>query len=267
MVFIGFTDVVLRGEGGVVNMVLFSFPLCIGIWAGGRLVRSRDRVAQELAERSRLLERQREQTAQLAVEVERTRLASELDSAARVRVREMIELAELGELAQPHDPGRAQEAFARIERMGRESLNEMRGLLGVLRGDERGKRSPRPTLAQIETLLGEARRGGRLVDLEVKGERRPLPSGVELAAYRTLQHAMVAVRGVDGEPATIELRYMAGALELEVHGFLTDGASADAAMMAARERIAAHGGTFSADSPTVGRRVLRAHLPVPAAHG
>src|SRR5205814_10280568 len=68
MIFIGFTDVVLRDQGGVVAMVAFSFPLCIGMWAGGRFVRSRDQVAEELAERSRLLERQREQTAELAVE-------------------------------------------------------------------------------------------------------------------------------------------------------------------------------------------------------
>jgi signal transduction histidine kinase len=267
MVFIGLTDVVLTDQGGVVDMVLFSFPLCIGIWAGGRLVRSRDIVAGELGERSRLLERQREQTAQLAVEVERTRLASELDSAARASVREMIEVAERGELSLPGDPAGAREAFARIERMGRRSLNEMRGLLGVLRSDERGTRSPRPTLAQLETLLCEARRGGRMVDLEVTGERRPLPGGVELAAYRALQHALVAVRGADAEPATIQLRYMAGALELEVRGFPTEGAGADAAVMAARERVTAHGGTFVADSPAVGRRVLRARLPILATHG
>lgn len=267
MVFIGLTDVVLDDQGGVAAMVAFSFPLCIGIWAGGRVVRSRDRVVDELAQRSRMLERRREQTARLAVEVERTRLASELDSAARIRVREMIELAEHGEVAHPHDPERAQETFARIERIGRVSLNEMRGLLGVLRSDERASRSPRPTLAQIETLLDEARRGGRLVDLEVKGERRPLPSGVELAAYRTVQHAMVAVRGADGEPATIALRYTPRALELEVHGFPTGGPSADAALMAARERVTAHGGTFAAEGAALGRRVLRAQLPIPAAHG
>src|SRR5919197_721717 len=261
MVFIGFTDVVLADEGGVVGMVAFSFPLCIGTWGGGRFVRSRDRIAEALAEKSRQLERQRERTAELAVEVERTQLASELDAAARDRVREMIELATRGEgilLAAPED---ARDAFARIETMGRESLNEMRGLLGVLRSDERAARSPRPTLAQIETLLAEARRGGRVVELEIEGERRPLPGGIELAAYRVLQHALVAVRGGDAEPATIQLRYLPGALELEVRGLPTEGRGADAALMAARERVVAHGGSFSSDS-SLGRRVLRAHLPV-----
>jgi signal transduction histidine kinase len=264
MIFLGFTDQIL--EDDVLGMAIFSWPLCGGIWAAGLVARSRDVVAEELAERSRMLERQREQTAQLAVEVERTRLASDLDAAARSRVREIIELAERGELLDGN-AARARELFLRIEREGRESLNQMRGLLGVLRSDERGARSPRPTLAQIETLLEEARAGGRLVDLEVEGERRPLPGGVELAAYRALQHALVAVSGADGEPATVELRFLADALELEVRGFPAEGCGAEAALAAARERVTAHGGSFSADSPDALRRVLRAHLPVVAASG
>jgi signal transduction histidine kinase len=265
MVFIGLTDVVLTKEGGVIGMVLFSFPLCIGSWVGGRFVRSRDELSDQLAERSRQLERRREQTAALAVEVERTRLASELDATARARVREIVDLAERGERSAATNPDGARESFPRIERMGRDSLNDMRGLLGVLRSDERGRRAPRPTLAQLETLLADARHGGRLVELEVKGERRPLPSGVELAAYRAVQHALVAVRGVNGEPATIELRYLPGALEIEVCGMPVSGSGGGVALVAAKERVKVHGGSFETDSST-GRCVVRARLPVAAAH-
>jgi len=264
---IGFTDPVADDEGGVVAMLAFALPLCSVLWAAGRLVRSGEKLAVKLEEQSHQLERQREQTAQLAVEVERTQLASELDLAARDRVREMIELAEIGERSLASDPQAAPVTFGRIERLGRDSLNEMRGLLGVLRGDERGARSPRPTLAAIETLLAEARRGGRLVELQVEGERQTLPGGVELAAYRVLQHALVAVRGEDGEPATVELRYLHGTLEVEVSGLPGDGSSARAAVLAARERVTSHGGSFSADSSAVGRTVLRARLPTVAAHG
>jgi signal transduction histidine kinase len=267
MVFIGFTDVALDEGGGVVGMVLFSFPLCIGTWGAGRLVRSRERVANQLADRSRLLERQREQTAELAVEVERTRLALDLDAAARVRVREIIALAERGERSVAADPEYLRDAFSRIERTGRESLNELRGLLGVLRSDERGTRAPRPTLVEIEALLAQARAGGRFVDLEVEGERRPLPDGVELAAYRAVQHALVAVHGGDDDPATVHLRYLPGALELEVRGVASEGSSAEAALAAARERVTAHGGRFSTDTTPRQRRVLRVRLPVVAAGG
>jgi len=267
MVFIGFTDVVLEDEGGPLGFVVFSFPLCTGVWIAGRAVRSREQVADQLRERSLLLERQREQTAALAVEVERTRLATDLDAAARSRVRELIELAASAEQSARTDPERMRDAFGRIERIGRQSLNELRGLLGVLRSDERGRRAPRPTLAELDTLLAEARAGGRLVDYAVEGQRRPLPEGVELAAYRAVQHALVAVRGEEQEPATVQLRYLPAALDLEVRGFPIEGSGAIAAVAAARERVTAHGGTFSSHSDAPARRVLRAHLPVVVGSG
>ena len=265
MVFVGATDRALQGIGGLGQMVLFSFPLCLVSWGAGRAAWSRDRIADRLATQTALLERQRERTAELAVEVERTRLASDLDMAARVRVREMIELAQRGELALAADPDGARAAFARIERIGRESLNEMRGLLGVLRSDDRGSRAPRPTLAEIDSLLEEARAGGRVVDLELEGDRRPLPPGIELATYRALQHGLAAVSGASEDPATVALRYRPDALELEIRGMPGEDAWAEAAVAAARERIVAQGGSFSSDSPS-GRRVLRATLPVAVAH-
>jgi signal transduction histidine kinase len=105
------------------------------------------------------------------------------------------------------------------------------------------------------------------VDLEIVGERRSLGAGVELAAYRTVQHALAAVNGTDRQPATVQLRYLSGALELEVRGFPPDGSAAAAALLAARERVMAHGGTFSTDSPASGQRVLRARLAVVATDG
>jgi len=92
LLFIGYTDVVLEGDG--VGFATFAFPLCAGTWWAGRVVGSRDAVAAELQTRSLALERQREQTARMAVEVERTRLATDLDVAARARLHTMIALAE-----------------------------------------------------------------------------------------------------------------------------------------------------------------------------
>jgi len=267
MVFIGFTDVVLADNGGPVGFVVFSFPLCIGVWIAGRVVRSGEQVAEQLADKSRLLERQREKTAALAVEVERTRLASDLDAATRARVRELIELAASAEKSHGTDPKRLRDTFGRIEQIGRESLNELRGLLGVLRSDERGRRAPRPTLVELDTLLAEARAGGRLVDFEVEGERRPLPGSLELALYRAVQHALVAIRGDEHEPATVQLRYLPAAVDLEVRGFPIEGSAAVAALAAARERVTAQGGTFSSHSDVPARRVLRAHLPVVVGSG
>jgi signal transduction histidine kinase len=141
----------------------------------------------------------------------------------------------------------------------------MRGLLGVLRSDARNARSPHgAALSQVKTLLEQASAGGPLVDFEVTGQRRPLPDNIELAAYRVLQHALMAVAGDDGRPVTIQLRYLGDALELEVRGVPTAGG--EAALMAARERVAAYGGSFSVGISPPGPRVVRARLPLVPAH-
>ena len=139
----------------------------------------------------------------------------------------MIALAERGERGD----------FGEIERLGRESLNEMRELLGALRGDAR---APQPTLSQLGDLLGAAR-------LDVQGERRALPDSVELTAYRIVEHAVAAT---PAGRVRVTLRYRSDGLELEVRGAARD------ALAVARERVAAHGGTFAVDP----RGGLRARL-------
>lgn len=257
VVFLLFTDPQLDAGAA------FLLALCALVWGAGRLYRSRTQVVTELAERSRDLEQTREETAQLAVEIERAHVAADLDVAARDRVRAVVDMARQGEAA-PN--GQSQEAFEQIEREGRESLNRMRELLGVLRSDERDT-SPRPTLAQLETLLESARVGGTAVDLRVEGQRRPLPSGLELAAYRIVQHSLEAL-GVDGgEPASVGLRYSDTALELEVTGATPRGESAETALNAARERVAAYGGSLSTIPQNANRVIVRAALPLAVASG
>lgn len=247
---------------GTFAVLAFGGPLSLAAVGGGCLVRSRDRLVAELAETTRALRERREATAGLAVEIERARLASDLDAAARRSVREIAALAAGGEHAPPDG---AREAFGAIERLGRDALNDMRELLGVLRSDERARRTPGPTLAELDALLADVRRGGRQVELEVDGDRVELTSDVELVAYRTLQHALAALRSDHGEPLAIVLRYRADHLDVEVHGAPAGGVGASAALAAARERVHAHGGRFESVSTTPERQVLRAHLPLAAA--
>jgi signal transduction histidine kinase len=259
LIFVGGTESVAHGVGGAAAMAAFAFPFCLAVWGAGRIVLSRERTAQKLSERSEQLRRQREATAALAVEIDRERLAVDLELAVRLRLQEILGLASADE----GDPESGRARFSRIERLGRESLDQMRMLLGLLRATDRGARAPRPSLAQLDALLGDARAGGRVVDLVVEGEHRPLTAGVELAAYRTVQHALAAVGGGPDKRATVQVRYRPDRLELEVRGLTSGGTAAGAALMAARERVLVLGGSFSADTPSPGRRVVRAWLPVP----
>lgn len=266
--------VVLAGElldsvtDSRIDITAFPFVgvLTLGVWGGSRLVRSRSRLAGALVERTRMLERQREETAQLAVDVEKLRVASDLDLVARERVAGIVVLADAGERAAGSDPAAARDAFAGIERSGRESLNEMRGLLGVLRSDDGGTLAPGPTLAQIESLLTQARAGGRVVQFELEGEPRPLPEEIEVSGYRILQQLLTAsLAPGSGGPVIVQLRYAPEGLSLEVTGDAT-GKDRDESLAAVRERTSVHGGTFTIDFPSPGRRLLRAHLPAAVAH-
>ena len=240
---------------------LFILPLCAGVWWSGRLVRSRNRVAAELVERSQRLARTREERVSLAVELDRATIAAGLESAARRPLRAMVELADAGGADVDGRSEHASETFASIERRGRESLGEMRRMLGKLRGDELDT-SPQPGLADLEALFAQARAAGAVVELRATGRLRVLPAGIELAGYRMVQHAMEALAAID-----VTLRYLPDALELEIRGDMPDGSTAEAALAAARERITAHGGSFSHEFGAGTRCVLRSRLPVVMAGG
>ena len=233
MVVLLLTDPLL-GSGA-----LFVLPLCAGVWWTGRLVRARDGVIAELAERSRELERTRADRARLAVEHDRALIVADLDVAARQPLRQMVELATA------HDP----RTFAAIERNGRETLDRMRGMLGKLRSDELATEPP-PTIATLEDLLVRER-----IELTASGPRRVLAAGTELAAYRLVEHALDALSA-----PTVALRYEPEALELEVRGEVVD----ETALVAARTRVTAHGGHFSRERGPDGACVLVTRLP---AHG
>src|SRR4051794_25303211 len=158
---------------------VFILPLGAGMWWTGRLVRSRERVAAELAERSRRLEEMRGESARLAVAVDRAAIAADLDAAAREPLRTIVALADAGP---GQAPARAQATFGDIERQGRASLDELRQMLGKLRGDALDT-APQPALADLEALVA----------VESSGEPRVLPAGTELAGYRMVQHAVSAL--------------------------------------------------------------------------
>jgi signal transduction histidine kinase len=122
MVFLVFTDPQISTAA-----LAFVVPLCCGVWACGLVVRSRMRLAAALADRTRELAERREETARLAVELDRLRLAGALDAAARDRLHAIVELSATA------DAEDARAAFAEIEQAGRASLDDMRGLLGSLR--------------------------------------------------------------------------------------------------------------------------------------
>ena len=109
-------------------------------------------------------------------------------------------------------------ALQAVEVTGREALTEMRRLVAMLRDDDaEPELAPQPTLDRIDLLIGAMRERGLDVELEVEGEERELPPGIDLSAYRLLQEGLANVfRSVGPSKAWVVLRWGDHELELEI---------------------------------------------------
>ena len=94
----------------------------------------------------------------------------------------------------------------------------MRHLLGMLSdGAEPPALAPQPTLAEIGELVARARAAGLPAVLDVRGERRPLPAGLDLAAYRIVQEGLTnAMKHAPGAATTVTVSWAPHDLALEI---------------------------------------------------
>src|SRR5690606_6491429 len=137
------------------------------------------------------LERERENRARIAVAEERARIARELHDVVAHSVSVMVVQASAAQRALRRDPDRSEEALEQVAATGRQSLVELRRLLGLLRGGSDDTTfAPQPRFAEVDALVEQFRDAGLEVTLEVEGTPRPLSSGVDLSAYRIVQEAL-----------------------------------------------------------------------------
>ena len=144
-------------------------------------------------------------------------------------------------------------------------MTELRGLLGVLRGEDGPvvPLAPQPTADQLPALVEEVRAAGLPVSLEVVGDLGGATPTAGVAAYRIVQEALTnAVRHGDGSGASVVLRRDGEALEVEVasRGRRGTGGPPGRGLVGMRERAAAVGGTLEA-GPSDDGWVVRARLP------
>ena len=183
-----------RVQGGVphgpgdVAMVAF---LVGGTWLLGRLVHRRTRQADALRERAERLERDRERREAAALARERARIARELHDVIAHSVSVMVIQAGAAEQLLDGDPPRARACLESVQDVGRETVVELRRLLGILREDDRElSLNPQPGMARLPSLIEQIREAGLPVELRVDGEVVPLSAGVDLSAYRIVQEAL-----------------------------------------------------------------------------
>ena len=207
-------------------------------WAAGRAIRARRMVTSELEHTSARLAAEREDRARLAVAGERTRIARELHAMVAHSVAAMVVQSEAARSLLDHDPARADTVMGAIEGTGRQTLAEMRRILGVLRHvGHIGERHPQPGVDQIYTLIQRARDRGQPVELSVHGEPGTLPAGVDLGIYRILEEGL---QSAGRQAVGVILRFGTEDLELCLTAHCREPSGWPTAAM--RERVALCGG-------------------------
>ena len=239
---------------GVVSLLV---PLTIIAFALGRVAHARSAMVGELKDRTQELRAARDERARLEVATDRTRLSGELDALLARRLGQLTRLANAGP-ALAGDGAAATATLAQIEEASRATLNEMREIVGVLRDDD-APTSPAPTLTSLRALV--LRDKGDAARLVVEGSPRVLPAGVELSAYRIVEHLLSALDDAPG--VEVGVRFGDDALEIRVAGPAGRRGDVGVALGRARERAQLHRGTLDARTRG-GRAEAIALLPVVA---
>jgi signal transduction histidine kinase len=246
------------------------FPSTFGMLflLAGRAVRSRSRLTAELHEAAVRADEAREAEAERAVGDERRRIAREMHDVVAHSVSMMVVQAGGARRILERDPARAVAAAELIERTGREALVEMRALLGVLHAEEHSEYAPQPTLAELDALVERARGAGVPVTVTVAGERRELPPGLDLAAYRVVQEGLTnVVKHAGGAPTEVSVHYRADAVEVRIadrgNGSLSSRlGSGGHGLVGMHERVRVYGGELHAGRRRGGGFEVRVRLPL-----
>jgi signal transduction histidine kinase len=170
-------------------------------------------------------------------------------------------------------PEQARTALEAIKQASGETLREMRSVLDILRGgDEGAPRTPTAGLARLDDVVARSAAAGLEVEVEVEGAPRPLPAGVDLAAFRIVQEALTNVtRHARAASATVHLTYGESDLVVQVDDDgrgpdgSPDGLGGGNGIPGMRERASALGGELDAGRRAGGGFRVRARLPVGSA--
>ncbi|WP_040339490.1 sensor histidine kinase [Candidatus Blastococcus massiliensis] len=254
---------VLDGVTGDVpwSGVAFGVVVFFAVWYVGRRLRLR-------AERAVLQERELRERERRIVTEERSRIARELHDVVAHRVSLMTVQAGAAKTVAADDPVAAARAMGAVEEAGRQALDELRYLLGVLRPSAvTDDTAPQPGLADLPALVGRMREAGLDVDLDIDDVTGGLPARVELSAYRIVQECLTNVVKHAGPGARTGVRLTTdrGDLVVEVRD---DGSGATSlpgaghGIVGMRERAQLLGGTLDVGPRPEGGFATRARLPL-----
>lgn len=220
------------------------------------------------------LARERDQQAQLATAVERSRIAREMHDIVSHSLTVMVTLAEGSAAAAASDPARAADGMRNVAEAGREALTDMRRMLGVLSEPAPSTadgRAPQPGTAALPELIGSFRAAGLPVRLSMTGA--PVAdANLELTVYRIVQEALTNTlrHAASAQHVDVSITQADAEVRIEV---VDDAVPSVAAppddgghgLIGMRERVALYGGSFAAGPRPFGGWRVHAVLPTASA--
>jgi signal transduction histidine kinase len=203
--------------------------------------------------------------AERAVSDERLRIARELHDVVAHAMSIVAVQAGVAAHIIDDQPDEAKRMLENVRRTSHEALDEMRRLLGVLRGGDAAL-APAPGLHDVDDLVDSMRSSGIPVSLAVTGTRVDVPGGVDLTAYRIVQEALTNVLKHAGPNVQVDvaIEYEPGTVRVEV---LDDGRGAAVhadgghGLLGMRERVSVFGGELVAGPKPGGGFRVSATLP------
>jgi len=243
-----------------VNAILIATALL------GTNLNTRRAYLDQLEERARRLESERDQRARLATAAERARIAREMHDVVAHNLTVIVALADAAALTATATPQAAGDKMTQVAAAGRAALGEMRRMLGVLH-EPAAERGPQPGFADLDRLVEQVRAAGLRVTLTQRGEPGRWGPGAGLAVYRIVQEALTNTikHAGPGATAAVLICCSPAGVDLEVtdDGTLRPAAAPNGhGLTGMTERAASFGGRVDAGPlPGRGWRV-RAHLPL-----
>jgi signal transduction histidine kinase len=192
-----------------VAFLVLSTGTGVGAVALGLTLRISRLYLSALRDRAARLEIERDQRVRLTAAAERARIAREMHDIVGHNLSVMVNLADGAAVLTARDPGRTEQALHLIGDTGRQAMDELRRVLGVLRESpeqqEDTLRAPQPGIRDLETLLDRVRAAGLPVTYRTAGPVDELGRGVQLTVFRVVQEALTNTLKHVGPGATADV--------------------------------------------------------------
>ncbi len=267
LAFVPAVTIISLGES--VWELLFYALILAPAWVVGVLLRREQVRSAELARLAAELRAERERQAEVAVAAERTRISRELHDAVAHTVSVMTLQVGIARRRLGGDSVEG-ELLQGAEKLGRQAVDELRRIVGLVREGEHAALAPIPSLTQLDELVDQVRAAGAEVRVHVDGRLEEVPQAVGISAYRIIQEALTNVlRHAPGAACDVTVVLAADELRVSVTNgratrtLLTDGTPGGHGLTGIRERVHVLGGRFESGPVPGGGFAVRVELPLP----